>query len=127
MTKRIAQIVGIVVALLALVGLVSGDQQLWGIMNTDIAMDLIRIPIAAALLYAGFGTRDGRTITSIVMAVGVLYVGMALLGLASPSFLGLLPHTLTGFDIAFHLVVGAISIASAATDSAHHHSAHGAV
>jgi hypothetical protein len=127
MAKRLAQILGIAVALLALLGLVSGEGQMWGLTNADLAMDLIRIPVAAALLYAGFSTRDGNTITGIVMAVGVLYVGMALLGFASPSLFGLLPHNLTGFDLGYHLIAGVLGIAAAATDSTRHHSAHSAV
>lgn len=110
MAKRLAQILGIVVLALALVGLLSGDAKLFGVMNSDLALDLLRLPIAAALLYVGFGTRDNGTINTVIMTVGILYIGMGPIGLISPQFFGMLPNGLTGFDVAFHLVTGILGV-----------------
>jgi hypothetical protein len=100
-----AKILGIIIALLALIGLMQ-DGHAFGAMNVDMTLDVLRVLLAAALLYAGF-KGDDRTVTSTLLVVGVLYVGMAIWGLADRTIAGMLPSGLTGFDIAFHLVVGA--------------------
>jgi hypothetical protein len=123
MARRLAQMLGIAVALVAIIGLFAGGGQLWGIANTDMAMDLVRIAAAAALLYAGFGTSDDRTTANIVMGVGIAYIGMGLLGLVSPTLFGLLPSALPGADVAFHIITGALGVMAAVTDHSHHHSA----
>lgn len=114
MSRRFAQIVGAVLAVLGVVGLIVGEGQLWGLFNIDLGMDLLRLAFAGALLYAGFGT-DNAGITRTVLTVGVLYIGMGLLAIASPQMFGLLPSGLTGFDIAYHLVVGALGIVATRT------------
>ena len=123
MARRLAQILGIGVALVGIMGLFAGDGQLWGIANTDMAMDIVRLAAAAALLYAGFGTSDDRVTSNIVMGVGIAYVGMGLLGVVSPTLFGLLPSALPGVDVAFHIVSGALSIMVAIADQSHHRSA----
>jgi hypothetical protein len=106
MLRLVARVLGIVVALLAVIGFFIEGEHLLGIMNVDIALDVLRVIIAAALLYAGFGRADARTVRTIVIVVGALYVIMGLLAFASPTMFGLLPTGFTGFDIAFHLIVG---------------------
>jgi hypothetical protein len=120
MAKLLAQILGIALLAFIVLGLFAGDTQLLRLMNTDIALDLIRIPVAAALLYAGFMTEDDSQINAIVLTVGVLYIGMGLLGIISPTYFGLLPSGLTGFDIAFHLVTGALGVAAGLMHERHH-------
>ena len=101
-TRLLAQILGIVVGSLAIIGLLAGDRHLFELMNVDVALDLLRFPIAAALLYAGFWATSNLTINNIVLGVGLLYVVIGLLGMSSPQLFGLLPHGLTGFDVTFH-------------------------
>lgn len=119
-TRLLAQMLGVVVGLLAVLGLASGDEHLLGLMNIDLTLDIIRIPVAAALLYAGFWAADNLTINNIVLGVGVLYIGMGVLGLMSPELFGLLPHGLTGFDVAFHLVSGLVATAAGMMHRSHH-------
>jgi hypothetical protein len=113
MAKRVAQIFGMTVLALAVAGFLSGEGHLLGLMNIDKALDILRMPIAAALLYAGFATNDAQKTNSILLGVGVLYIGMGLFGMISPELFGLLPNGLTGFDVAFHLLTGAVGIMAA--------------
>jgi hypothetical protein len=109
MKQNIAKIYGVVIGLLALIGLFA-QGHLMGLMNVDGTLDFLRVLLAAALLYVGFSRGREREAGGVLTAVGVLYVGMALLGLVSQTLFGLLPSGLTGFDIAFHLVTGAIAL-----------------
>jgi len=106
MLRTVARVLGIVVALLAVVGfLVEGDHLL-GLMNVDLALDVLRVVIAGALLYVGFGKATAATIRTVIVVVGAMYVVMGLLAFADRTLFGLLPTGFTGFDIGFHLVVG---------------------
>ncbi len=111
MNKAVAKLYGLMIGLLAIVGLfVSGH--LFKIANVDMVLDLARIIIAASLLYVGFSKADEKSAGSVVTAVGVLYVGMAVIALFSPTIFGLLPSGLTGFDVAFHAVTGLVALAA---------------
>lgn len=125
MQKQLAQIFGILVAGLAVLGFFVEDGHLFGLMNANFALDMLRVVLATALLYAGFGPASAQTIRSVLMFTGVLYIGMALGGLISPTLWGMLPSGLTGFDIAFHLATGAVATGAAlATNSNRHHATH---
>ena len=81
-------------------------EHLFNLMNVDLALDLLRVVIAAALLYVGFGRASAGALRAVIIVVGALYVLMGLLAFADPTLFGLLPTGLTGFDIGFHLLVG---------------------
>lgn len=106
MQRQLAKIFGILVAGLAVFGLFVHDGHLFGFMNADLALDSLRILLAVALLYVGFGRSDADTLRAVLGLTGVLYIGMGLLGMVDATLWGLLPNGLTGFDIAFHLVAG---------------------
>jgi hypothetical protein len=106
MLRIIARVLGIVVAVLAVAGFFVEGDHLLGIMNVDLALDLVRVVIAAALLYVGFGPAPLSAVRTVLIVVGALYVVMGLLAFADPTLFGLLPTGFTGFDIGFHLVVG---------------------
>jgi hypothetical protein len=106
--KRLSQILAVVIGALAVIGLFT-QGHLFGFMNVDLTLDVLRIPIAAALLYAGFGSASERTVDSVLLTVGILYLGMGALALADNKLFGLLPSGLTGFDIVFHLAGGALA------------------
>jgi hypothetical protein len=106
MLRTVARVLGIVVALLALVGFFIEGEHLLGLMNVDIALDVLRVVIAAVLLYAGFGNVRTETVQTILIVVGAMYVLMGLLAFVDPTLFGLLPTGFTGFDIGFHLIVG---------------------
>lgn len=125
MQKQIAQILGILVAGLAVLGLFVENGHLFGLMNANIPLDMLRFVLAAALLYAGYSSVSPQAVRSVLMFTGVLYLGLALLGLISSTLWGILPSGLTGFDVVFHLVAGAIAAGSAiAAASSTHHPSH---
>jgi hypothetical protein len=110
MHRITAIVLGIVVALLAIAGLFVEGSHLFGIMNVDITLDVLRVVIAIALLVVGFARVRDAAVRAVLIIVGVLYVLMALLAFASTTLFGILPTGLTGFDIGFHLVVGIAAI-----------------
>src|SRR4051812_22466072 len=92
--KRVTQVYAVLIGALAVAGLfVSG--QLLNLMNVDLALDLVRVVLAAGLVYAGFIAKDERVAQSALLFVGLLYISMGLLGLATPTFGGVLPSGLT--------------------------------
>jgi hypothetical protein len=106
MLRNIARILGIVVALLAILGFFVEGDHLLGIMNVDLTLDIVRVVIAAALLYVGFAPVGLGAVRAVLIIVGAMYVLMGLLAFADPTLFGLLPTGFTGFDIGFHLIVG---------------------
>ena len=90
---------------LAIVGLfVKG--QLFGVMNSDMGMDIFRLIFAACLVYVSFIAKSNRGSAIGLLALGGLYIVMGVVGIFSATFLGLLPSGFTAFDIAFHLATG---------------------
>jgi hypothetical protein len=118
MQKQLAKSFGILIAILAVGGLFVEDGHLFGFMNANLALDALRIVLAAALLYVGFGSASARAVRGVLGFTGILYLGMAVLGLADSTLWGLLPSGLTGFDIAFHLLAGAVATFAAYAPSA---------
>ena len=113
MLRTVARVLGIVVALLAIAGFFVEGDHLVGLMNVDITLDVLRVIIAAALLYVGFGRVGAGAVRATIIVVGVLYVLMGLLAFADPTLFGILPTGFTGFDIGFHLIVGLGALALA--------------
>lgn len=124
MQKRMAQIFGVLVAGLAVLGFFVEDGHLFGLMNANILLDVLRVGLAAALLYVGFGSAPAERIRGVLMFTSVLYVGMGVLGLISSTLWGLLPAGLTGFDIVFHLTTGLLAGIAAAAPNSNHSAAH---
>jgi hypothetical protein len=109
MQKTTAKVYGVLIALLAVVGLFTSGHA-FDLMNVDPMLDILRVVLAAVLLYAGFGAAKQDFVRGSLMVVGFLYVGMGVLGLFNSELWGLLPSGLTGFDIAFHLVTGVAAL-----------------
>lgn len=110
MLRTIARVLGVLVAVLALAGFFVEGEHLMGFMNVDIALDVMRVIIAAALLYVGFGRTSAGAIRTVLIIVGALYVIMGIIAIIDPMLFGMLPTGFTGFDVAFHLVVGMGSV-----------------
>jgi hypothetical protein len=112
MNLQIARMYAILIGALGIIGLfVSGH--LFQITNTDIVLDIARIGLAAFLFYAGFMAKDDKMVNRALSATGILYIGLGILGLITPTIGGLLPTGLTGFDIVFHLATGALAMYAA--------------
>jgi hypothetical protein len=107
-SNTISRVYGLLIGALGIVGLfVSGH--LFEIMNVDLLLDVVRIVLAAWLLYAGMQARDEHNANLALSVVGILYIGLGIVGLLSPTIFRLLPAGLTGFDIILHLASGALA------------------
>jgi hypothetical protein len=113
MIKRFAQILGVVLILIGLVGLVLGDKVWLGILNVDIVEDIVHLATGALLAYVGFSGMDLSTARSIVLALGVVYLVVGILGFVVPTMFGLIPSGYTIFDDLLHLALGGLSLAVA--------------
>lgn len=101
------RIIGFIVIALGLVGLVSGNTQLAGAMNTDFSLDLIRMALGAYLVFAGF--KSVETSRTALTVFGVAYLGMFVTGILSSTLFGLAPHELGWMDQTLHLGGGLIA------------------
>ena len=109
--KRFAQILGVVLILIGIVGLLVLGNEVWlGLLNTDVVEDIVHILTGALLAYVGFGRTDLATARSVVLALGVIYLVVGILGFVVPMVFGLIPHGYTIFDDLLHLALGVISL-----------------
>jgi hypothetical protein len=92
-----AQILGIVLILIGVVGLLLGERVLLGILNIDVVEDIVHILTGGILAYVGFGRLDTGTARSVVGALGVVYLLVGVLGFIVPMLLRLIP-TVTPFS-----------------------------
>ena len=86
-----AQILGVVLILVGLVGLVLGDRVWLGILNVDIVEDIVHLATGGLLAYVGFGRMDLSTARSVVLALGIIYLVVGILGFVVPMMFGLIP------------------------------------
>ena len=110
MIKRFAQILGVVLILVGVVGLVLGDRVWLGILNVDIVEDIVHLATGGLLAYVGFSGMDLSTARSLVLALGVVYLLVGILGFFVPTMFGLIPNGYTIFDDLLHLALGILGI-----------------
>jgi hypothetical protein len=113
MLKRFAQILGVVLILVGVVGLILGNRVWLGILNVDIVEDIVHLATGGILAYVGFSGIDLSTARSVVLALGVVYLVVGILGFVVPMMFGLIPHGYTVFDDLLHLALGGLSLAMA--------------
>ena len=111
--KQYAQILGVVLIVVGVLGLVLGDGLLVGILNIDVVEDIVHILTGGILAYVGFGRVDAGAARSAVLALGVVYLLVGILGFVVPTLFGLIPTGYTVFDNLLHLVLGVLSLAVA--------------
>jgi hypothetical protein len=111
--KRFAQILGVVLVLVGVVGLVLGDKVWLGILNIDIVEDIVHLATGGLLAYVGFSGMDLSAARSVVLALGVVYLLVGILGFFVPTMFGLIPDGYTVFDNLLHLALGGLSLAVA--------------
>lgn len=109
-TRGYAQVVGVILILMAILGFVLGDQALLGIFNIDFAENTIRLVTGGLMCYAGFSHRDNIFLRNVVGGLGVIYLLVCLLGFLTPTMFGLLPHGYSIFDNLLHIVIGILGI-----------------
>jgi hypothetical protein len=108
-----AQIIGVVLLLVGVVGLVLGNQVWLGILNIDIVEDIVHLITGGLLAYVGFGRTDLAVTRTVVGVLGIIYLAVGVLGFVVPMLLGLIPHGYSLFDNLLHLALGVLSIALA--------------
>ncbi|MBD0355595.1 MAG: DUF4383 domain-containing protein [Rubrobacter sp.] len=108
--RTYAQILGIVLILVGIVGLLVGEGLLLGILNSDVVEDIVHILTGGLLAYVGFGRLDLGAARSVVAAFGVVYLLVGILGFILPNLFGLIPSGYTVFDDLLHLVLGVLSL-----------------
>ena len=111
--RRYAQIIGVVLILVGIVGLVLGNELFLGILNIDIVEDIVHLITGGIYSYVGFGRTDLATARNVVLALGVIYLVVGILGFVVPMMFGLIPHGYTIFDDLLHLALGVLSLAVA--------------
>jgi hypothetical protein len=108
-----AQILGVVLILVGLVGLALGNQVWRDILNVDIAEDIVHLITGGVLAYVGFGPTELSVTRNVVGLLGIIYLMVGVLGFAAPTMFGLVPHGYTAFDNLLHLFLGGLSLAVA--------------
>jgi len=111
--RTYAQIIGVVLLLVGVVGLVLGERLFFGILNVDIVEDIVHLITGGLLAYVGFGRVDLALARNVVLALGVIYLVVGILGFIVPMLFGLIPHGYTLFDNLLHLALGILGIALA--------------
>ena len=108
--RQYGQILGIVLILTGVLGLLLGDGLLLGILNIDVVEDIVHILTGGLLAYVGFGRVDAGAARSLVLALGVVYLLVGILGFIVPMLFGLIPTGYTIFDNLLHLALGVLSL-----------------
>jgi hypothetical protein len=108
-----AQVIGVVLLLVGVVGLVLGNQVWLGLLNVDILEDIVHLITGGLLAYVGFGRTDLTLTRTVVGVLGVIYLVVGVVGFVVPMIFGLIPHGYTIFDNLLHLALGVLSIALA--------------
>ncbi len=110
-TRLYAQVTGVTLLLLGLVGLAVGGGRFLGL-NIEIAEDIIHLLAAAVALYAGFGERVSiGPARAYARIFGAIYLLLGILGFIVPDLFGLLGDE--GYNIIdniVHLVLGALGL-----------------
>lgn len=109
--RRYAQILGVVLILVGLLGLLLGERVWLGVLNVDLFEDIVHLVTGGLLAFVGFSERGGEYARSVVVGLGAIYLLFGLLGFVAPTLLGLLPHGYSVFDNLLHLALGVASIA----------------
>jgi hypothetical protein len=108
-----AQVIGVVLLLVGVLGLVLGNQVWLGLLNVDILEDIVHLITGGLLAYVGFGRTNLALTRTVVGVLGVIYLVVGVLGFVVPMIFGLIPHGYTVFDNLLHLALGILSIALA--------------
>ena len=113
MARTYAGVVGVVIILIGVVGLLAGEQPLFGLVNIDIVEDLVHLLTGGLLAYVGFGQRDEGLARNVVGVLGLVSLLVGVLGFVIPMLFGLIPHGFSVVDNVIHLALGVAGIAVA--------------
>ena len=111
MVRQYAQVVGVVLLLLGVVGfLLVSQSPLLGLLNIDMMENIVHLLTGAAMAYVGFAMRDNATARMVVGAIGVVYLLVGVIGFVDPRLFGLLTNPYTIVDNVIHLALGALGV-----------------
>ena len=109
--RTYAKVVGVIIVLIGVGGLVLGEQSLLGVLNIDIAEDIVHLVTGGLMAVVGFRGSDSA-VRSVVGGLGIVYLIVGVLGIFVPGMFGLLPHEYeTVLDNLIHLALGVLGIA----------------
>lgn len=108
--KKYAQIVGVVLLVIAAVGFIAGEDPLLGVLNIDLQEDLIHLLTGGLLTYVGF-TKSEKVVSGVVGILGAVYLLVGVIGFVSPGLLGILSHDYSLLDNIIHLALGVTGLA----------------
>ncbi len=105
-----AKVVGLTIVLIGIGGVLLGEKSLFGVLNIDIAEDIIHLVTGGLMAAVGFRGSD-NAVRSVVGGLGVVYLLVGVLGFVVPDLFGLLPHEYkTVLDNLIHLSLGVLGI-----------------
>ena len=108
--RQYARVVGVTIVLIGVGGVLLGEKSLFGILNIDIAEDVIHLVTGGLMAGVGFRGSD-RAVRSVVGGLGVVYLLVGVLGFFVPDLFGLLPHEYhTVLDNLIHLSLGVLGV-----------------
>ncbi len=108
--RTYAKVVGVVVILIGIGGLALGEKSLLGVLNIDIAEDIVHLLSGGLMAAVAFRGSDSA-VRTVVGGVGVVYLLVGVLGFFVPDMFGLLPHEYkTVLDNLIHLTLGVLGI-----------------
>ncbi|MEJ7774987.1 MAG: DUF4383 domain-containing protein [Nocardioidaceae bacterium] len=110
-SRTYAKVMGVVIVLIGVGGLVLGEKSLLGVLNIDIAEDIVHLVTGGLMAVVGFRGSDSA-VRSVVGGLGIVYLLVGVLGFMVPDMFGLLPHEYeTVLDNLIHLTLGVLGIA----------------
>ena len=109
--REYAQALGVVLVLIGIAGLVLDDRSPLGVLNIVYIpkVDVAHVLTGGLLAYIGFGQTDEGLARTAVIAMGVVYLLIGVLGLV--LLLGLSSYGYDAMDNAVHLLIGVLSLA----------------
>ncbi|HEX8390318.1 MAG TPA: hypothetical protein VF597_02780 [Candidatus Saccharimonadales bacterium] len=108
MERNVAGILGIALAGLVVTGMLVDNKRPLEIMNVDDSHSMIRVPVAALLLYGAISPL--KRARAILLSTGLFYWLIGIGGSSDRRLGGLLPSGLTAFDYVYHFTVGAVCV-----------------
>ena len=110
-SRTYAKVMGVVIVLIGVGGLVLGEKRLLGVLNIDIAEDIVHLVTGGLMAVVGFRGSDSA-VRSVVGGLGIVYLLVGVLGFMVPDMFGLLPNEYKiVLDNLIHLTLGVLGIA----------------
>ena len=90
-TRMYAKVVGVVIVLIGVGGLILGEKSLLGVLNIDIAEDIVHLVTGGLMAAVGFRGSDSA-VRSVVGGLGIVYLLVGVLGIFVPDMFGGCPE-----------------------------------